>query len=184
MTNLDSILKWGGITLPTKVLRVKAMTFPVVRYRCENWTIKKAAHQGTDAFKLWFWRRLLGLIWTTNQSILKEINSEYSLEVLILQLKLQYFGHEIQRADSLEKVLMLGKSEARRRRGWQRIKWLDGITNSMDMSLGQLQKMMKDREACHAAIHGVGKIWIWLGNWKTAKVLRDMSQKKIYRWKN
>jgi len=103
--------------LPTKVLRVKAMTFPVVRYRCENWTIKKAAHQGTDAFKLWFWRRLLGLIWTTNQSILKEINSEYSLEVLILQLKLQYFGHEIQRADSLEKVLMLGKSEARRRRG-------------------------------------------------------------------
>ena len=143
MTNLDSVLKRKDIPLTTKVHIIKAMNFPVVMYRCESWTIKKAAHWGTDAFKLWFWRRLLGLTWPANQSILKEIISEYSLEGLILQLKLQYFGHVFQRADSLEKVLMLGKSEARRRRGWQKMRWFDGITNSMDMSLSQLQKMRR-----------------------------------------
>ena len=144
--------------MPTNIHTVKTVTFPVVMYRCESWTIKKAAHLEIDAFKLWFWRRLLGVTWTarrSNQSVLKEINSEYSLEGLILPLKLQYFGHMIQRSSSLEKVLMLGKGETRRR-GQQRMRWLDGITKS----LSQLQEMVKDREAWHAAIHGVAKIWI------------------------
>ena len=142
MTNLDSILKSRDITLPTTVHLVKAMAFPVVMYGCESWTIKKAECQKIDAFELWSWRRLLRVPWTTrrsNQSILKEISPAYSLEGLMLKLKLQYFGHLMQRTDSLEKTLMLGKIEGRRRRGRQRMRWLDGITNSIDMSLGELQ---------------------------------------------
>ena len=141
MTNLDSILKSRDTTLPTKVHLVKAMVFPVVMYGCESWTIKKAEHQRTDAFELWFWRRLLRVLGTvkrSNQPILKEINPEYSLAGLILKLKLQYFGHLMQRTDSLEKTLILGKIEGRRRRGRQRMRWLDGVTDSMDMSLGKL----------------------------------------------
>ena len=138
MTNLDSILKSRDITLPTKVCLVKAMVFPVVVYGCESWTIKKAEHRRIDAFELWCWRRLLRVPWTarrSNQSILKEISPEYSLEGLMLKLKLQYFGHLMRRTESFEKTLMLGKIESRRRRGWQRMRWLDGITDSMDMSL-------------------------------------------------
>ena len=143
-----------------KVCIVKAMIFPVVRYECENWTIKKAEHQRIDAFELWFWRRLLRAPWTerrSNQSILKEINPEYSLEGLMLKLKLQYFDHLIQRADSSEKTLMLGKIEGRRRRGWQRIRWLDSITDSMDMDLSKLQEIVKDRGAWGAAVYVVEK---------------------------
>ena len=161
MTKLDSILKSRDITLPTKVHLIKAMVFPVVMYGCKNWTIKKAEHQRVDAFELWCWRRLLRVPWTarrSNQSILKEIGPGCSFKGLMLKLKLQYFGHMMRRADSLEKTLMLGKIEGRRRRGQQRMRWLDDIIDSGGMNLSKLREMVKHREAWRAAVHGVQRV--------------------------
>ena len=168
MSNLDRILKSRDITLPTKVRLVKAMVLPVVMYGCESWTVKKAGHRRIDAFELWCWRRPLRVPWTarrSNQSILKEISPGCSLEGLMLKLKFQYFGHLMQRADSFEKTVMLGKIEGRRRRGWQRMRWLDSITDTVDMGLGELQELVIDREAWHAVVHGVAKSWTWLSDW-------------------
>ena len=174
MTNLDSILKSRDINLPTKICLVKAMVFSVVTYGCESWTTRKVECWRTDAFEPWCWRKLLRVPWTarsSNQSILKEINPEFSMEGLMPKLKLQNFGHLMRRADCLEKTLMLGKTEGRRRRGWQRMRWLDGIINTMGLSLNELQEMVKDRETWCVAVHRVTKSWTRLNDWTAVTTL-------------
>ena len=182
MTNLGSVLKSRDILLLTKVHLVKAMVFPTVMYGCESRTIKKAECQRADAFELWWWRRLLRVPWTarrSNQSILKEINPEYSWEELILKLKLQHFGHLMWITDSLEKTLRMGKIESRRRRGWQRMRWLGGIIKSMDMSLSTFGELVMGREAWHGAVHGVTKSQTWLSDWTELNIVNTDYRKKI-----